>query len=175
MSTLLLPPPKVPSFRRLRFATLGVAFALVPLGIATSVLKNAAEQEHAGAGCPAHLVQNPGYGAADVVQLQVDALRANAALGDDQGIRIAWRLASAANRAQTGPFPRFAMMVKGPMYGPLLDHEGARFGPVDVSGDVAQQRVVIEKDGAWLAYRWTLSRAPDGGWRTDAVSPEPLE
>jgi hypothetical protein len=176
MSTLQISPPKLPSFRRLPLVAAGVLLALGPLWLVAAVLDNAAQQRAAAApGCPVPHDDAYDFGPADVVRLQVDALQANAALGDDQGIRIAWRLASAANRAATGPFPRFAMMVKHPTYAPLLDHQGARFGPVDVTGDVAQQRVVIDDDGVWRAYRWTLSRARDGAWRTDAVMPEVLE
>jgi hypothetical protein len=110
-----------------------------------------------------------------VVRTQLDALRRNESIGEDRGIRVAWRLASPLNRAFTGPFPRFANMVRSPLYAPLLDHDGARQGPVDVQGGVASQRVVVERAGVWLAYRFVLSRDTQGAWRTDSVLPEPLE
>lgn len=110
---------------------------------------------------------------ADVVRIQVEALRQNDEPHDDAGIEAAFRFASPANRRATGPLPRFAEMVRRG-YADMLGFERAEYGPLRVEGDRASQWVtLVQADGARSAYVFGLSRQAggpcDGCWMTDAV------
>lgn len=106
-----------------------------------------------------------------VVGAQLDALRSNDRPTPDAGIAAAFRFASEANRAATGPLSRFAAMLRNPLYSPMIDHAVAQFGPVRVEGDHAEVQVVLfGADGQVAAYDFSLSRDEDTGcWLTDAV------
>ena len=120
---------------------------------------------------------NPDLSPMEVVRLQLDALRRNGELGGDVGIAVAFGFASPANRAVTGPLPRFVGMLKNPLYRPMIDHASARFGPVQVNGDVARlQAVLFGRSGEVAAYDFTLSKdAETGCWLTDGVMLAPIE
>ena len=116
---------------------------------------------------------SPDLTAAEVVRLQVEALRDNGA--DDAGIATAFRFASPGNRAATGPLPRFTRMVREG-YSDMLGFERAEYGPITLRDDMAAQEVTfIQDDGRATTYGFVLSRqsggACDGCWMTDAVVP----
>ena len=74
----------------------------------------------------------------------------------------------------TGPLERFKVMVRNPVYGPMINHRGAEYENVRVEGDFAQVDVILQsKDGQYLGYRFMLSRQHGneygGSWMTDAV------
>lgn len=113
-----------------------------------------------------------------VVKIQVDALAHNAEMPEDGGIRIAFRFASPANRATTGPIEHFVRILKSPAYRPLLDHRTAKFGQAVVDGEQAAMGVTLTtRDGRRLVYLFFLSRQHaadcDGCWMTDSVYPWP--
>jgi hypothetical protein len=120
---------------------------------------------------------NPDLSPGEVVRLQLDALRRNGELGRDAGIATAFRFASTANRAATGPLERFAEMLKNSLYRPMLDHASAEFGPVQSEGDVARVQVVLfGRKGEVAAYDFTLSRDEETAcWLTDGVMLAPVE
>lgn len=94
--------------------------------------------------------------------------------GPASGLAAAWQLASPANKAATGPLPRFAAMLRNPLYGVLLGHRAAQLGPLECSGEAAAQEVVLlGADGSTAGFTWYLSRqrggAHDGCWMTDGV------
>lgn len=122
---------------------------------------------------------SPDLTPAEVVGIQLDALRANDAPYPDAGIETAFRFASPANQVATGPLDRFAVMVKGPVYGDLLGFARADRGSIAVEGDRAAQRVTLtHADGRRAIYVFVLSRQDggpcDGCWMTDAVTRRPL-
>lgn len=117
---------------------------------------------------------SPALSAEDVVRIQVEAMGANDDPTPDHGIALAFRFASPGNRAATGPLPRFTAMVKGPVYGDMLDHARADFAPIALDGDRAAQRVtLVHDDGRRATYVFGLSRQSggdcDGCWMTDSV------
>lgn len=121
---------------------------------------------------------SPDLSPADVVRAQVQALQHNDDPRPDAGIEAAFRFASPGNRAATGPLPRFARMVRGPVYGDMLGFASAEYGEVAVEGDRAAQRVtLVQDDGRRVTYVFTLSRqvggAYDGCWMTDGVARRP--
>lgn len=117
---------------------------------------------------------SPEWTPAEVVRLQVEALQRNDHPHEDAGIETAFEFASPGNRAATGPLPRFARMVHGPVYRDMLDFERAEYGRVRVEGDRAAQEVtLVRPDGRRVTFLFGLSRQPDGDcagcWMTDAV------
>jgi hypothetical protein len=120
---------------------------------------------------------DPDLSPLEVVRTQLDALRRNGELGNDEGIATAFRFASPANRAVTGPLDRFIGLLKNPLYRPMLDHASARFGPVQDDGEVARLQVVLfGRNGEVAAYDFTLSRDEDTDcWLTDGVALSPVE
>ncbi len=120
---------------------------------------------------------DPSLTPGQVVRAQLDALRRNDHPGPDAGIASAFRFASEANRAVTGPVERFARMLRNPTYGPMIDHNSAELGPVRTEGDVARvQAVLFGAKGEVVAYDFTLSRDRSTGcWATDSVVPSAAE
>ncbi len=120
-----------------------------------------------------HPSPDPSLTAGQVVRAQLDALRRNDHPRADAGIEAAFRFASEANRAVTGPVERFARMLRNPTYRPMIGHASAELGPVSTEGDVARVQVVLFGAlGEVVAYDFTLSRDPSTGcWATDSVVP----
>ncbi|MFK8082527.1 MAG: DUF4864 domain-containing protein [Granulosicoccus sp.] len=115
------------------------------------------------------------YKPQDVVRIVIDALQNNSAAADNDGIATVYRFASPGNRANTGPLSRFTRMItKG--FPDMLNHTGARFDPMEVSGETAVQAVWLFTDsGAETGYAFQLGRQKSGQykgmWMTDAVVP----
>lgn len=121
---------------------------------------------------------SPDLSPAEVVRIQIEALGSNDDPTPDAGIEVAFRFASPGNRAATGPLPRFAEMVKGPVYRDMLDFERAIYGESVVEDDLAAQRVtLVHRDGRRSAYVFLLSRQRGGTyaecWMTDGVARHP--
>ena len=109
----------------------------------------------------------------EVVRCQMQALGANDE--QDNGIAIAFRFASPANKRVTGPLTRFIDMIKNSAYSVMLDYELIEYGEVDVRDDRASLPVrVLTSDFLAVEFRFFLSRQThaecDGCWMTDAVN-----
>ncbi len=138
----------------------------------------------AGAVQAADLVRpTPSIAAAEVVAIQLTGLKHNNVGGEDLGIRQTWAFAHPQNRAITGPFPRFAMMMKGPAYAKLLDHKSHDIKPVQKAatgrhenGEMWQKfDVLMETDvGDILHFFWVVQKVAAGQfkdcWMTVGVS-----
>ena len=152
---------------------LGVSTMNRLIGIAALLV---ALVEPAGA---AHLPQTepvPSLSPRDVVSIQIEALRNNDSPYENRGVEVTFKFASPANRRLTGPLERFEAMVRGPTYGPMIDHRSAVFENLVVEGDSARIDVILtSKEGVYLGYRFFLSRQHgneyEGSWMTDAVVP----
>ena len=119
---------------------------------------------------------NPTLTPEDVVRIQMGALRHNDVPKPDAGIEITFRFASPRNKAMTGPLPRFAAMVRNPIYGPMINHRRASFENLQIKGDQAEIDVILEtEDGKTFGYRFLLTRQHgnpfEGSWMTDSVAP----
>ena len=117
------------------------------------------------------LVPNPSLSPADVIRIQLEALRNNDE--QDRGIAVAFRFASPANRVDTGPLSRFIAMIEHGPYALMLDFHHADYGPVETVGDRARQRVTLTGSRATTTYWFFLSRQSEAPWEdcwmTDAV------
>ena len=124
-----------------------------------------------------HLPQvepDPSLSARDVVSIQIEALQNNDTPYENRGIELAFNFASPANKRITGPLERFKLLVRNPIYGPMIDHLSAEYRNVKVEGGVAQIDVFLNsREGEYLGYRFILSRQHgnqyEGSWMTDAV------
>ena len=119
-------------------------------------------------------VPSPELAPADVVRIQVEALKNNSPL--DEGIELTYRFASPANKQVTGPLTRFTTMVHATPYDRLLNHQHASYEPLALAGDTAHQLVnITDSLGEEIAYHWVLVRQSQGEykdcWMTDSVIP----
>ena len=114
-----------------------------------------------------------------VIDIQLRALQNNSRLENDRGIEITFNFASPANRAMTGPLPRFISMVKNPPYSTMLDFESYDTAPIERDGERVQQRVTLlhkeglHKQGRRAIFIWVLSKQKEAPyvncWMTDGV------
>lgn len=129
------------------------------------------ESDHPVEGLP---TPDPRDGPGRVVARQLDALASNDDPHEDAGILTAYNFASPTNRRNTGPRGRFVRMVESPPYDTLVDHAEAVSGPVERSGNYAEQRVTVTGPGGRTrTYEFGLSLQSTGQfrgcWLTDRV------
>ena len=128
------------------------------------------EVEHPIGGLP---TPDPRDGPEAAVSTQLDALEHNDEPYEDAGIMTAYNFASPANRRSTGPFGRFREMVHSPRYEVMLGFEEAVRGPIERSGNYAEQRVTITSGDRTVTYEFGLSIQSNGPfrgcWMTDSV------
>jgi hypothetical protein len=110
----------------------------------------------------------------EVIRIQLDALRDNDK-STDEGIATAFNFASPGNKVYTGPLSRFKQIVRNPVYNVMINHKRAVYESVVVSGNVAQQRVlIVGEESQTVIYTFTLSRQREARyrdcWMTDGVS-----
>ena len=77
---------------------------------------------------------DPALSPADVVAIQLNALQTNDTPETDAGIAQTWAFAHPDNKRVTGPLPRFAQMIKGPLYQILLGHRSHEIREVLATG-----------------------------------------
>jgi Domain of unknown function (DUF4864) len=119
---------------------------------------------------------DPALSPAEVVEIQLTALQANDAPQTDAGIAQTWAFAHPDNKRMTGPLPRFAEMIKGPLYRILLNHRSHEVQEVSRTDDEAVFAVTItSQTSEVVVYRWSVAKVADGedagAWMTIAVSP----
>lgn len=117
---------------------------------------------------------SPDLSPEQVIGIQLQALQRNDTPTKDNGIAIAFRFASPGNQAVTGPLANFILLVRNPLYSPMLNHRKAERGPMHVEGSQAQQRVtLLSTTGERAVYIFTLSKQTEGQykdcWMTDGV------
>jgi Domain of unknown function (DUF4864) len=118
---------------------------------------------------------DPALSPAEVVAIQLAALQANDTPETDAGIAQTWAFAHPDNKRVTGPLPRFAQMIKGPLYGILLNHRSHEVEEVSRTDDqVIFEVTVTGQSGEVVGYRWSVAKVTDGesagAWMTIAVS-----
>ena len=141
-------------------------------------LSQPAEVEEQADALDDRIEPNPDLSPGEVIKIQVEALQNNDS--QDKGIEITFRFASPANKRVTGPLNRFRRLVKNPPYSPMLNHKIAEYGPLEISGNKATQRVtIIEANGSATVYLFSLSKQSTspckGCWMTDSVTIVPVK
>jgi len=112
----------------------------------------------------------------EVVEIVLDALANNDTPYMDAGIETTFNFASPSNKVQTGPLERFAVMVKGPVYGVMVGHKSHELVETVVNNSRAYQVVrLITAGGTAVHFAFQLGLQPDGEfegmWMTEAVWP----
>lgn len=119
---------------------------------------------------------DPALSPAEVVSIQLEALKNNDEPRLDAGIKQTYALAHPNNKRLTGPLPKFTQMLKGPLYKVMLNHVAHTIEEVAQSDDRAVFGVtVIGAGGEVYKFRWTVQRIAfgkdAGAWATISVSP----
>ena len=119
---------------------------------------------------------DPALSPADVVAIQLNALQTNDTPETDAGIAQTWAFAHPDNKRVTGPLPRFAQMIKGPLYQVLLGHRSHEIREVLATDDQVDFAVTVtSQKGEVVGYRWSVAKAAGGddagAWMTISVSP----
>ena len=131
---------------------------------------------------------DPSIAPAEVVAIQLMGLKNNDVIETDFGIRQTWSFAHPKNRNVTGPFPRFAQMLKGPGYSVLLNHKsheirnGSSTSKGKTSDDENRRQFDVFMEtakGSILYFSWIVQKVTTGQfkdcWMTVSVSaPRPV-
>jgi hypothetical protein len=105
------------------------------------------------------LMPDPALSPAEVVSIQLNALQANDTPGADAGIAQTWAFAHPNNKRVTGPLPRFAQMLKGPLYRVLLGHRSHEIKELSRSDNKAVFAVTVtSQTGEVVGYRWSVAK-----------------
>ncbi len=127
------------------------------------------------------LIPNSSILPAEVIKIQLDALKNNDGEFKDSGIEQTWNFAHPNNKKNTGPLPNFKMMIKGNSYQMLLNHLSHTITEIGSSDKWAQFEVVILDNEKiyhkfnWQVEKFTMDGPLQGCWLTTVVSsPIPL-
>ena len=120
------------------------------------------------------LVPEPKYSPADVVQIQMNALKNHDSPYQGAGIEITYRFASPSNKVQTGPLERFKTLFDNPAYEPMLGYSTLEIGPTQNYGTSADVPIIITgQSGRKAAYIFRLKKQAEEPyqdcWMTSSV------
>ena len=117
----------------------------------------------------------------EVVKIQLLGLQKNDNDFKDSGIEQTWNFAHPNNKKNTGPFPKFKIMIKGNSYKMLLNHLSHTITKLGSDDSWAQFEVVIlDKEKIYHKFNWQVEKYLLDGplkdcWLTTLVSnPIPL-
>ena len=117
----------------------------------------------------------------EVVKIQLLGLQKNDNDFKDSGIEQTWNFAHPNNKKNTGPFPKFKIMIKGNSYKMLLNHLSHTITKLGSGDRWAQFEVVIlDKEKVYHKFNWKVEKYTMEGplkncWLTTMVSnPIPL-
>ena len=129
---------------------------------------------------PSSLKPDPKLSPADVVSVQMNALKNNNTPYRDAGIELSFRFASPQNKKSTGPLDRFKLLFKNKDYAPMLNHDSLEIGPVNYSEDGADVPIfIISKEGEKVLYLFRLHKQNqkpyENCWMTSGVIRVPTD
>jgi len=112
----------------------------------------------------------------EVVKIVIEALAINDQPFPDAGIETTFNFASPTNKAHTGPLERFTELVKGPVFGKMINHRDSTLSEVVLEGNKAVRLVQIigeNNETLFFAFRLGLQQEGEfaGMWLTEAVWP----
>ncbi len=119
---------------------------------------------------------DPALSPAEVISIQLEALKNNDDPRKDAGIKQTYALAHPQNKRMTGPLPKFTQIIKSPMYKVMLDHRQHAIEQVAENDRRAVFGVTVTgASGDVYKFRWTVQKIGSGdyagAWATTAVSP----
>ena len=112
----------------------------------------------------------------EVVKIQLLGLQKNDKDFKDSGIEQTWNFAHPNNKKNTGPFPKFKIMIKGNSYKMLLNHLSHTITKLGSGDSWAQFEVVIlDKEKIYHKFNWQVEKYTMDGplkdcWLTTMVS-----
>ena len=112
----------------------------------------------------------------EVVKIQLLGLQKNDNDFKDSGIEQTWNFAHPNNKKNTGPFPKFKIMIKGNSYKMLLNHLSHTITKLGSGDKWAQFEVVIlDKEKIYHKFNWQVEKYTMEGplkdcWLTTIVS-----
>jgi ferredoxin len=118
---------------------------------------------------------NTGYTPERVVRTVLEGLRNPNVPDAADGLRTAYHLSSPAYRESVGGFDRFDDRLSSALFRPLVGHDHADRGALDVNDEVTRttQAVVVESDGDEYTYEFTVAKQSggkyDGCWLVDDI------
>lgn len=123
---------------------------------------------------------DPKYSPAEVVSLQMNALKNNDTPYKDAGIELTFRFASPENKKSTGPIERFKLLFDNEDYAPMLNHSSMKIGPINYSEDSANVPIfILSKEGKKVLYIFQLDKQAEkpykNCWMTSGVIRVPTE
>ena len=113
---------------------------------------------------------------ADVLIVQLEALKNNDTPFADFGIRQTYTFAHPENKARTGPVQRFKKMLYGQYYKVLINHKAHSFNLISNSQSSATYKVTIidandkNFDFIWNITKYTAAGLLQNCWLTLSVS-----
>ena len=113
---------------------------------------------------------------AEVIKIQLLGLMNNDKDFKDSGIEQTWNFAHPTNKRNTGPLPKFKMMIKGNSYQMLLDHLSHTITELGSGDEWAQFEVIIlDKNKIYHKFNWQVEKYTIDGplkdcWLTTMVS-----
>ncbi|MEJ8758616.1 DUF4864 domain-containing protein [Pontibacter sp. H259] len=100
----------------------------------------------------------------DVVQIQLKALQQND--DSDSGIITVFNFSSPVSKISMGPIEHFRLMVRDPVYKPMLNFKAYKKGNMVITGKSAYQLVVLTtQDNEKAAYLFMLARQTKGYYK----------
>lgn len=100
----------------------------------------------------------------DVVQIQLKALQQND--GSDSGIITVFNFSSPVSKISMGPIEHFRLLVRDPVYKPMLNFKSFKKGNMVITGKSAYQLVVLTtRDNEKATYLFMLARQTKGYYK----------
>ena len=121
------------------------------------------------------VMPNPDIAPLEVVDIQLTGLQNNDNPERDFGIRQTWAFAHPGNRRMTGPYPRFAQMMRSPSYIEMINHVTHSITLAKQGEGWQQFDVLMETNGGnVLFFSWVVEKVTEGEyqdcWMTTGVS-----
>ena len=111
-----------------------------------------------------------------VVKIQLDGLKKNNSVFEDQGIEQTWEFAHPNNKIITGPLDRFKQMIKGESYKMLINHEYHKINEIfSEDNKVVFEVIVMDSEKKYYMFKWQVEKYLKSGplqncWLTTMVS-----
>ncbi|MBB6611521.1 DUF4864 domain-containing protein [Pontibacter sp. Tf4] len=120
--------------------------------------------EYAGSSSWSYLRPSKGLSPQNVVQIQLKALQQND--GSDSGIITVFNFSSPVSKISMGSIDHFRLMVRDPVYKPMLNFKSYKKGNMVISGTSAYQLVVLTTpDNEQATYLFMLARQTRGYYK----------
>lgn len=155
---------------------------LALLGYLMFTLAAAAMSEEAAPEQEAPPTPDPKWSALEAVTFQLEGLQRDGDPDHPDAMRQVWDFASPHNQEATGPFERFAEMVRAEPFNVLIAHREHAIVQHHVIEDAEQPTMlvvvrILPAEGDAIFYAWVVSKQVDEPvkdcWMTEAVYPVP--